>query len=284
MSEIMRHFPWPSEITNKHTRGRLLVFSGDYLNTGAARLAANAGARVGAGWVKILAPPKACEIIAAHETSLLIGEYEKGSRLSNDLGEYHAAVIGMGFGKDIAGMATIDRLMETDLALVFDADALGIIKNEKDFFARIKARSAPVVFTPHEGEFIKLFDCQKSHDLRQKAFITQEAAKLSGARIIHKGAITVVATPKGEILYSEDAPPTLATMGTGDVLAGIVAGLLAQRLSPVRACQMAVFIHNMAAWECGQGMIAQDLLGAIPRVLNQFSEPPEVEIDDQLPF
>lgn len=284
IAEIMRHYPWPNELSNKHTRGRLLVFSGDYLSTGAARLAANAGARVGAGWVKILAPPKACEIIAAHETSIMAMEYEKGALLPPETKDYHAAVVGMALGQDAKGMAIIDRLMETDLPLVMDADALNLIKGDISFFDRIKKRSAPVIFTPHEVEFMRLFDCQKSRDLRQKAFVTLEAAKLSGARIIHKGAITVIATPKGEVHYIDDAPATLATMGTGDVLAGLIGGLLAQRLSPIRACTMAAFIHARAAEEFGHGLLAQDLLTTIPRVLEFFAPSTEIELEDEVPF
>lgn len=267
---IMQYYPWPKIDAHKHSRGRLMVFSGDMLHTGAARLAANCGARIGAGWVVICAPFEASKIIATHETSIMVRAFEYKSEAPDDLDEYNSALIGPALGFDNREEALL-AIINTYIPLLLDADAITIISKDKaKYFAAFKARKSQIVLTPHEGEFFRLFG-KKGQNLEEKTTITIEAAKLANAIIVHKGAKTVIAAPNGEFAILEDTTPFLATAGTGDCLCGIIAGLLAQNVDGFIAAKIGVFIHAKCGQYFGAALMAQDIMNVLPKVLNTYA-------------
>jgi hydroxyethylthiazole kinase-like uncharacterized protein yjeF len=262
--------PWPNAASHKHERGRLAVMSGPRHKTGAARLAARAGARAGAGWTALFCSPAAADVIAVHETALLI-VVRRGPDDWPDA-KYGAIVFGPAAGLDEAARADLWALVEArgapEQALVLDADALTLGAEDPDrFFAATAARK--VVLTPHEGEFARLFP-DLAHEDRLVA--TRASAERAGAIIVRKGARTLIAAPgEGAVVANAHATPFLASAGTGDVLAGLIAGLIAQGPAPFLAACAATWIHGEAGRRVGPGLVAEDLLTALPGVLNDLA-------------
>ncbi|KAF0113484.1 MAG: sugar kinase [Hyphomonadaceae bacterium] len=271
-SLCMETFPWPNSDANKHSRGRLAVFSGGNLQTGAARLAANCGARIGAGWVKIFAPNRAAQIIATHISAIMVDAYEHGDDLPPEIHGYNALVIGPAFGFGAAQQTTLTSIMGLDKCLVLDADALTMLSlDSKTAFEIIKARKAPTILTPHSGEFSRLFGLKVSKQIEVRIEETVYGAKKSGAIIVHKGAQTIIATPNEEVWLLDNATPWLASAGTGDCLAGLIGGLAAQSCAPIDACKMAVFLHAQIGAFIGAGLIADDIAPNIGAVLDIYA-------------
>jgi ADP-dependent NAD(P)H-hydrate dehydratase / NAD(P)H-hydrate epimerase len=268
----MGSFPWPLKETNKHTRGRLAVFAGNEFCTGAARLAANAGARIGAGWVVIFADFDAARIIAAHETSIMVKPIKIERGPPNDIEEFGAIIIGPAFGFDASRYALLRNLCLGNAPIILDADALTYIANSKvdNFFEIFDERNAPVVLTPHSGEFYRLFNFNQNVDFDEKIDQTLAAAKIANAIIVHKGAKTIVATPDGKCATLEESTPFLASAGTGDVLAGLIGGLMAQKTDAFIACQIGVYLHARAGISLGAGLLAQDLPIEIAEILKEI--------------
>ena len=270
---VMQDFPWVKANAHKHSRGRLAVFSGGELHTGAARLVANCGARIGAGWVVMFASIDAARIIAAHETSIMVEEYEYSPSLPQKITDFRAIVIGpaLGFGK--GKYAALKSLLSLENKLVLDADALSMIANDTSHHGLreiIKERQFETILTPHEGEFSRLF-AQSADDLDEKIEITQVAAAKINATIVHKGAQTVIASPNGDVAVLESSTPWLATAGTGDCLAGMIGGLVAQGLDGIRAAKIAVYIHAECGKAFGAGLLAQDIPNLLPEILDGFA-------------
>jgi hydroxyethylthiazole kinase-like uncharacterized protein yjeF len=270
---VMENFPWVKPNAHKHSRGRLAVFSGGELHTGAARLVANCGARIGAGWVVMFAPIDAARIIAAHETSIMVEEYEYSPILPSKITDFRAIVIGpaLGFGK--GKYAAIKSLLGLENKLVLDADALSMIANDTSQFGLreiIKERQFETILTPHEGEFSRIF-AQSADSLEEKIEITQYGAAKINATIVHKGAQTVIAAPNGETAVLENSTPWLATAGTGDCLAGMIGGLVAQGLDGFTAAKIAVYLHAECGKTFGAGLLAQDIPNLIPEILDEFA-------------
>lgn len=270
--EQARGIPWPDAQSHKHSRGRLAVICGGKLQTGAARLAAAAGHRMGAGWVSIVATPEAATILACHETERLIVERLAGQSLTSLCAGFDAVVLGPAFGlTDTQRADVLEMVQGFPKALVLDADALTLIAQggrDGPLWQAVQARTAPTILTPHSGEFTRLagpFDPQK----KGEASLT--LAQHLKAIVVHKGAETWVAAPNGRLGFSDSATPFCATAGTGDVLAGQIGGLLAQSMPAFEAACAAVWIHATASNQVGPGLIASDLITALPAVMNDLA-------------
>jgi hydroxyethylthiazole kinase-like uncharacterized protein yjeF len=253
----------------KYSRGSALVLSGAAYQTGAARMAARAALRVGAGLVTIASPAEAVAVNANHETAVMIAPFMGEAGFAALLADprRNAILIGPGAGVGEATRAYVEAALtgpsDSPRAVVLDADALTSFAGEADrLAAMIATRSRETVITPHEGEFARLFSTSED-----KLSGARAAASGLGAVVIRKGADTVVAAPDGRATIGCDLPPTLATAGSGDTLAGFVCGLLAQGMPAFEAASAAVWLHGACARALGPGLIAEDLADALPCVL-----------------
>ncbi|MFO1128215.1 MAG: NAD(P)H-hydrate dehydratase [Rhodospirillales bacterium] len=245
---------------NKYNRGHALIRGGGEM-TGAARMAAVAARRAGAGLVSIACPHPAFAIYAGDSPGTIVSPFgdEPGyAGLVQDR-KRTAWLIGPGVGVDAATRQGVEAALATAKPGVLDADALTVFADDPAaLFSQIKG---PCVLTPHEGEFRRLFDPAGDKLGRARA-----AARCSGAVVLLKGADTVIAAPDGRAAINHNAPAWLATAGAGDVLAGMITGLLAQGMPAFEAAAAAAWMHGEAAGRLGTGMIAEDLLTEIAPV------------------
>ena len=257
---------------NKYTRGHCVVVSGPATRTGASRLSARGALRVGAGLVTVASPPEALAAHAAHLTAIMLLPMDGPGGLTAILADQrrNAVVIGPALGLDQTSIELVEVALSSRAAVVLDADALTSFTGKGEMlFQRIKARSAPVVMTPHEGEFVRLFP--EIAATESKVERARAAAKASGAVIVLKGPDTVVAAPNGDAMIGDNAPPQLATAGSGDVLAGMVGGLLAQGMPVLSAAAAAVWLHGAAGLVKGRGLIAEDIPEVLPDVFTELA-------------
>jgi hydroxyethylthiazole kinase-like uncharacterized protein yjeF len=269
-------FPRLADDTHKYARGHVGVFSGGPSATGAARLSAIAAARAGAGAVTLLSPANALAVNAAHLTSIILRKTDS----FEDVVEFIAArkpnafVFGPGIGThDKVGAFALDLIgAAPGSAIVFDADAITVLgRRREEFFERAKGAGAPqLVLTPHEGEFRRLFPDLAAADELSKVEKGRQAAAFSNAVVVYKGPDTVIASPDGRAAINSNGTPLLATAGSGDVLGGICAGLLARQMAAFEAACAAVWLHAEAAARFGPGLIAEDLPLALVPVLRDL--------------
>jgi ADP-dependent NAD(P)H-hydrate dehydratase / NAD(P)H-hydrate epimerase len=258
-------FPWPNLEAHKYTRGHALVAGGAVM-TGAARLAARAASRLGAGLVTVIAPEPAFPIYAAALTGIIVHPVPDLADFRALLADprRNAALIGPGAGVGTDTRRKTLAILDAGKSTVLDADALTSFSEDPEtLFTAIRS---PCVMTPHAGEFSRIFDPTGS-----KLKGARRAARRSGAVILLKGADTVIAAPDGRAAINANAPPQLATAGSGDVLAGMVLGLLAQGMEPFTAAAAAVWIHGAAASRFGAGLVSEDLLETAAPVLGDLA-------------
>ncbi|NKB22005.1 MAG: NAD(P)H-hydrate dehydratase [Alphaproteobacteria bacterium] len=262
----LSELPKPSHLDHKYTRGYALIAGGAEM-TGAARLSARAAARIGAGMVGIAAPEEVAAIYANDDPSFLIHQFTDISEFTILLNDERlsAAVIGPGTGVNQMTSEMALAALVSRKAVVLDADALTVFGDRREKLYEAIRGSKHVVMTPHEGEFLRLFDFTGDKLNRCRA-----AARKSGAVILLKGPDTVIAAPDGRAVINGNAPPTLATAGAGDVLAGLIAGLMAQGMEAFYATSAACWIHGEAASNFGPGLIASDLPKCIPAILKKL--------------
>ncbi|WP_303699418.1 NAD(P)H-hydrate dehydratase [Brevundimonas naejangsanensis] len=235
-SEWRHLLPRPRADSHKHIRGRLGVVSGGALSTGAARLSARAGLRVGAGLVKVFCPPDAAPVLAPSLEAVMLASFATPEQLQALADPMDAVVIGPAAGLIESTALNLAALARTGAALVVDADALTLFRDRPEqLFAWLDRDD---VLTPHEGEFERLFPGLLEAQGREGA--AQEAARLAGAIVVLKGAATVIAAPDGRLAVNGDGSPWLATAGSGDVLAGMIGGLVAQHMDSFDAARAAV--------------------------------------------
>jgi hydroxyethylthiazole kinase-like uncharacterized protein yjeF len=260
-------FPWPKTNTHKTERGRMVVVSGDAWSTGAARLAARAGLRIGAGMVTVLSPPDACAANAAHLEAVMLKPFADRAALLHAADTCDVAVIGPGAGITQETRLNLLALAAAGPALVVDADIFSVFRQAPE--ALFKVLTPRDVMTPHAGEFERIFPSllKSSPD---KIGATRAAAKASGAVVLLKGADTVVAAPDGRAVVNTNAAPWLATAGAGDTLAGFIAGLIAQGMDSFSAACAGAWIHAEIGRDFGPGLIAEDLPQGAPAVLRRL--------------
>jgi NAD(P)H-hydrate epimerase len=256
---------WHANI-NKYSRGHALLYGG-YPMTGASRMAARAAARSGAGLTTIAVPEHAFAIYAAALTSIMaqpLAQNEDFARLLADQ-RYTAFSIGPGAGVSDATRLRALGMLKTGKPVVIDADAISVFASRpEELFQAIRGAC---VITPHEGEFNRVFDVSGDKVARAR-----QAARRSGAVVVLKGADTIIAAPDGRAIINSNAPSTLATAGSGDVLGGFILGLLAQNMDAFPAAAAAVWLHGAAAAGFGAGLIAEDLPDLLPAVLRQLGQ------------
>lgn len=259
---------------HKYDRGHAVVFSGGASKTGAARMAAVAALRAGAGLVTVFAPGSALQVNAAHLTAVMLRRCNDVAELETHLDDQRLGVfvLGPGFGAGETARDYTRAVLQAGRALILDADGLTAFAEETEsLFAAIRDAGAEVVLTPHGGEFKRLFPDLAADETLAKPAKARAAAARSGATLILKGADTVIASPDGRAAINATGTPWLATAGSGDVLAGIAAGLLGQMLPAFEAAAAAVWMHGKAAEVFGPGLIAEDLPGLLPAVYRELA-------------
>ena len=238
-------------------------------------MAARGALRAGAGLVTLASPRDALVVNATALTAVMVRPVDNAVEFGQVLNDkrLNACVIGPGAGVGDSTRDFVLTALEAQRRLVLDADALTSFASAPDrLFEAIRSAAEPqVVLTPHEGEFPRLFsDISNKYPLRSKLERVRSAAERSGAVVLLKGADTVVASPDGRATIAANAPPWLATAGAGDVLSGIIAGLLAQGAPAFEAASIGVWMHGEAALEAGPGLIAEDLPETLPAVFRRL--------------
>lgn len=252
---------------HKYRRGHAVIVSGGESFTGAARLAAAGALRVGAGLVTLASPPDALAVNAAHLTAIMVRVFDGSDGLRALLADHrrNALVLGPGLGVGEATARLVEVALEGERGVVLDADALTSFADDpRRLLDAVGRAGGPVVVTPHDGEFARIVP---DLDTGSRLHRARAAAVRSGAVVLLKGPDTVVASPDGRATIADNAPPSLATAGSGDTLAGMIGGLLARGMPAFEAASAAVWIHGEAASSFGAGLTAEDLAPGIPGVL-----------------
>lgn len=258
--------PWPNADTHKHERGHVMVASGGHTRTGAARLSAKSAIRAGAGLVTVLSPHDALAENAAQLTAIMLREAEGEPAFAEAGRTAQALVIGPAFGTSDAHYKLLLAAMEAQprCPLILDADAITLL-------APLTHGLEPTdVMTPHVGEFRRAFPgiWSNSHTPIEAA---RAAAAYARCVVLLKGPSTVIAAPDGRAIINTTGAPFLATAGAGDVLAGVIAGLIGQGMKSFEAAAAAAWVHGRAGEAFGPGLCADDLPDILPRIFNQLA-------------
>jgi hydroxyethylthiazole kinase-like uncharacterized protein yjeF len=267
---------------HKYDHGHALILAGGPGRGGAARLAARAALRVGAGLVTVACPPEAMAENAAQLNAVMLRSFADAAGLTRMLDDrrFNALCLGPGLGLGERTRDIVRAALAAGRALVLDADALtSHAEAPAELFGRLH-RGA--VLTPHSGEFARLFPDLGAEvrtdfdeggvDARRRA--VRRAAERAGATVLLKGAVTLIAEPGGAVaslhLTGALSAPWLATAGAGDVLAGVIAGLLARGFLPFQAAEVGAWLHGAAGRQAGAGLIAEDLPEVLPVIFRQI--------------
>lgn len=259
---------WPALDAHKHARGHVAVASGPATHTGAARLAARAALRMGAGLVTVLAPPDALAEHAAQLNAIMLAAMHYDEDWAEAVKGKQAIVAGPAFGTDARAERALDAMLSAARrdSCVLDADALTLIARGIG-----AGKLGPGdVMTPHVGEFRRLFP-NLLEQTQSRIDAAREAARLLGCTMLLKGPDTVIAAPDGRAIVNTTGTPFLATAGSGDVLAGMIAGALAQGMPAFEACAAGAWLHGRAGEALGPGLIAEDLPEQLPQILNDLT-------------
>ncbi|HEX4767789.1 MAG TPA: NAD(P)H-hydrate dehydratase [Lichenihabitans sp.] len=276
-------YPEPSVDGHKYSRGHALVVSGRMPTIGAARLAARGALRIGAGLVTVASPEDAVQAHAAQLTSIMLRPFDGAKGLAEILADRrkNAVVLGPGLGvghetRDLVAEALKPAEGGAWRGAVLDADALTSFAGEAGALAELIAKTrGPVVATPHDGEFARLFKGDgPAFEDPSKLVRARAGAKRLGAVLLLKGDDTVVAAPDGRAALAVADAPWLATAGSGDVLAGFVGGLLAQGMEGFEATSAAVWLHGAAGRRFGPGLVSEDLPETLPAILRELLRSP----------
>ena len=264
-------FPRLDSSGHKYSRGHLVVLGGERM-MGAAHLASLAARRMGAGLVSLAIQEDNFALYAAAVSpGTLLATFKGGKGFRKILSDprKNACVLGPGAGLTEETRKKVMAALKAKKSCVLDADALSLFEDDPDaLFASLKRSGQDVVLTPHGGEFRRLFaDLAKQQGALGKLEVTRRAAKRAGCVLIYKGPDSVIAAPDGRAVIASNAPPTLATAGTGDVLAGFVGALLAQNMPAFEAAAAATWLHGQCAHAFGLGLIAEDLIDQLPEAL-----------------
>lgn len=258
--------PWPEPDAHKHERGHAVVASGNHAHTGAARLTARAALRSGAGLVTLLSPTDALAENAAQVTAIMLREARDEGAYAEAARTAQCLAIGPAFGTSDAHYKLLLAAIEeaTRCPLVLDADAITLLAPLTHGF------TARDVMTPHVGEFRRAFPgIYSASETRIDA--ARAAAAYARCVVLFKGPDTVIAAPDGRAIVNTIGTPFLATAGSGDVLAGFIAGLIAQGMESFEAAAAAAWLHGKAAERLGAGLIAEDLAEQLPLILNDLA-------------
>jgi hydroxyethylthiazole kinase-like uncharacterized protein yjeF len=250
--------PRPGAASHKYARGHVVVAAGPGM-TGAARLVAAGARRAGAGLASVAAPDAAtAAVLRAGDPGVIVAEDRDALLADPRLGVW---VVGPGLPPVAATTALLRQVVGAGRLVVADAGALRAAAGDP------AALAGCAILTPHAGEFAAVFGPPGACRLSA----VRAAAAATGAVVMLKGADTLIAAPDGRVAINDNAPPWLATGGTGDVLAGIAAGLLAQGLPPFEAAAAAVHLHGAAAALTGPGLLAEDLPPNVAKALARLS-------------
>lgn len=260
----LRHWVWPVLDSHKHARGHATIASGPATRTGAARLAARGALRIGAGLVTILAPPGALAEHAAQLNAVMLQGMRDQGAWREAVTDKSSIVVGPAFGTGPEAEAVLVDMLgaENRCAFVLDADALTIIARGAC------APSAHDILTPHVGEFRRLFPGLLEQS-QSRIEAVREGARRTGCTVLLKGPDTVIAATDGRAIVNTTGAPYLATAGSGDVLAGMIGGLVAQGMDGFAAAAAAAWVHGRAG-EGGPGLIAEDIPELLPKLLRDL--------------
>lgn len=258
-------FPFSGPQTHKYGRGHMLVLGGKEPTLGASRLASLAGLRVGAGLVTLAAPTETYAVQASALMDVMVRRFDSAFGFMGIVNDprIRSVLVGPGAGRGEKTVDLVKQVGAKNKSLVLDADALASLVGRVDLIKELK--SPEVVLTPHEGEFAKLFPNISFTEDRLEA--VKNAAKETNAVVVLKGVSTIVAAPDGRASVATNAPSWLSVGGTGDVLSGMICGLMTQGMPAFEAASAGVWVHGEAGMSAGRGLLASDLLQVIPKVL-----------------
>tara|TARA_B110001454_G_scaffold161552_1_gene151024 strand:- start:681 stop:1898 length:1218 start_codon:yes stop_codon:yes gene_type:complete len=265
-------FPFPTSADHKYSRGMVLINSGPVFKTGAARLAGRSAMRVGAGAVKLICNEEAAIVLEPQISIELLSVIKNKNDFQLLLKDKKISSVLVGPGNGVSDETKSRTLMALAFVdhVVIDADAITSFEGSSDeLFIDTYEHT---ILTPHEGEFTRLFG-PEVNKIEDKVLRTLEAAKIAGSIVVLKGSDTVIASPKGEVVINSSEAPYLATAGSGDVLAGIIASLVGQnKMTAFNAACAGTWIHSELGRLIGPGLIADDLIDNIPLIIKKLNQ------------